>query len=54
MTENKKPDYYCSKCGLSVIVIPDQKPIKACACADASIIANMEASVIRNTGGVNV
>jgi hypothetical protein len=43
--------YSCSKCGLSVIVIPEQKPIKACKC-EGTIIANMDATVIRATGGI--
>lgn len=45
--------YSCSKCGLAVIVIPNEKPIKACNCENAAIVANMEATVIRSTGGLN-
>jgi hypothetical protein len=40
----KKPAYYCSKCGTAVIVVPNEKPIKACKC-NAPIHANMEATV---------
>lgn len=46
--------YSCSKCGMAVIVIPDEKPIKACKCEGATIIANMEATVIRSSGGIKV
>ena len=44
--------YSCSKCGMAVIVIPNEKPIKACKCEVATIVANMEATVIRASGGV--
>lgn len=44
--------YSCSKCGLAVIVIPNEKPIKACKCEGATIVANMEATVIRASGGI--
>lgn len=37
----EQPKYSCSKCGLAVIVIPNEKPIKACKC-EAPIIASME------------
>ncbi len=37
---------------MAVIVVPNEKPIKAYKCEDASIIANMQATVIRNTGGI--
>ncbi len=47
-----KSKYSCSKCGMAVVVIPNEKPIKACKCEGATIIANMEATVIRNTGGI--
>lgn len=55
MTEvkDKKPAYYCSKCELAVIVIPNEKPIKACTCDGASIIADMEAVAIRSKGSFN-
>lgn len=46
------PKYSCSNCGMAVIVIPDEKPIKACKCKNATVVANMEATVIRNTGGI--
>jgi len=46
------PKYSCSKCGLAVIVIPNGKPIKACKCEGATIVADMEATVIRASGGV--
>lgn len=45
-------DYTCSKCGKAVIVVPNEKPIKACECKDATIIANMDATVIRSSGGI--
>ena len=44
--------YSCSKCGMAVIAIPNEKPIKACKCEGATIVANMEATVIRASGGV--
>ena len=44
--------YSCSKCGMAVIVIPNEKTIKACKCEGATIVANMEATVIRASGGV--
>jgi len=47
-------EYSCSNCGMAVIVIPDEKPIKACKCENATIIANMEATVIRASGGIKV
>lgn len=39
-----EPKYYCNKCKLAVIALPDGKILKACKC-EASIIANMEATV---------
>lgn len=45
-------NYSCSKCGVAVIVIPNEKPVKACKCENATIIANMEATVIRASGGI--
>jgi len=48
----EKPKYQCSKCGMAVIVVPDEKPIKACKCEGATIVANMEATVIRCKGDV--
>lgn len=42
--------YKCSKCGLAVIVLPEQPPIRACKCNEA-IIA--EASCIaKGNGGI--
>ena len=35
-------NYKCSKCGLAVIVIPNQEPIKACNC-NVAILADMTA-----------
>ena len=35
---------YCSKCGLTVIVLSDARVVKACEC-NAPIIADMEATV---------
>ena len=46
------PKYSCSKCGMAVIVIPNEKPIKACKCENATVIANMEGTVIRASGGI--
>jgi len=37
---------------MAVIVVKGEKPIKACTC-NAPIIVNMEATVVRNTGGLN-
>lgn len=44
--ENKEtiPQYYCAECKKAVIVMPNEKPIKACNC-NASIVANMEGTV---------
>lgn len=36
--------YTCSKCGLAVIVLPNELPIRACKC-NAPIIASMSGSV---------
>lgn len=36
--------YYCSKCKLSVIVLPETEPIKACKCTEP-IVGEMEAVV---------
>jgi len=41
MSKEKLPAYYCSACKTAVIVVPNEKPIKACKC-NAPIIANME------------
>ena len=49
---NDKPKYSCSNCGMAVIVIPNEKPIKACKCENATVVANMEATVIRAFGGI--
>ena len=35
---------YCSKCGLTVVVLSNARVVKACEC-DAPIIADMEATV---------
>jgi hypothetical protein len=48
--------YYCSKCGLAVIVLPNIDPIKACEC-DAPVYAEMSAqpkgkSNINTNGGI--
>lgn len=43
-------EYYCSGCGLAVIVIPGQEPIKACIC-QAPIDAKISA-VAFGIGGV--
>jgi DNA-directed RNA polymerase subunit RPC12/RpoP len=48
----EQPKYVCSNCGMAVIVIPNEKPIKACKCENTTIVANMEATVIRCTGGI--
>lgn len=42
--KEKMPAYYCSKCKTAVIVLKDEKPIKACKC-NAPIVANMEGTV---------
>lgn len=44
-----KPEYCCKACGMAVIVLPDQAPIRACAC-NATIIANMDAVVTEHGG----
>jgi len=42
--------YKCSKCGLAVIILPEQQPIKACNC-EAAIIAEMS-SIAQGQGGI--
>lgn len=42
--------YKCSKCGLAIIILPEQQPIKACKC-ESSIIAEMT-SVAQGHGGI--
>lgn len=42
--------YQCSQCGLAVIVLPNEQPIKGCLC-DAPILANMVATA-HGAGGV--
>lgn len=42
--------YQCSACGLAVIVLNQEKPIRACSC-DAPITANMQAHAY-GSGGV--
>jgi DNA-directed RNA polymerase subunit RPC12/RpoP len=44
--------YKCAECGMAVIVIPDEAPIKACTC-EAAIIAEMEAEAIIH-GGLSI
>lgn len=44
--------YKCSKCGLAVIVIKDEKPIKACNC-NAPIISDMSAVTV-GKGGLKI
>lgn len=44
--------YKCSKCKLSVIILPDKTMIKACTC-DAPIIAEISSNVQAN-GGINI
>lgn len=44
--------YKCSECGLAVIVLPNEKPIKACKC-EAPIIVEMEATAT-GKGGVSL
>ncbi len=44
--------YKCSKCGLAVIVLEGEEPIKACTC-EAAIIAEMEAEATAK-GGLTV
>ena len=41
--------YKCSQCGLAVIVLEGEEPIKACTC-EASIIAEMEAEATAKGG----
>ena len=41
--------YKCSECGLAVIVLPNEAPIKACKC-EGSIIAEMQADAIIHGG----
>jgi hypothetical protein len=50
------PAYYCEKCKLAVIVLPGEKPIRACNC-QAPIVAAMTATVtehhLGSIGGKN-
>lgn len=43
--------YTCSACGLAVLVLPDQEPIRACRCHEkgAGIVASISA-VTRGVG----
>lgn len=41
--------YRCSKCGLGVIIVKDEKPIKACKC-NAPIIVDISATATGNGG----
>lgn len=43
--------YKCSKCNMAVIVIPNEKPIKACNC-EASIIMDMGSVKLTGSGKV--
>lgn len=43
--------YYCSVCKKAVIVIANEKPIKACNC-NGHIIVDCSATVIKNGGGL--
>lgn len=49
---NTAPAYVCSKCGLGVIVVPGEKPIKPCEC-NAPIVTNLSVS-IQGHGGVKM
>jgi hypothetical protein len=42
--------YYCSECGLAVIILPEKEPIKICEC-EAAIVANLQAS-LAGVGGL--
>jgi len=44
--------YKCSECGLAVIVLEGEEPIKACKC-EAPIVAEMEGNAT-GSGGLNV
>lgn len=44
--------YKCAECGMAVIVLPDEAPIKACV-HDAPIIAEMEAEAVVH-GGLSI
>lgn len=44
--------YSCSKCGLGVVVIPNQPPIKACKCK-APITASLSGT-LNGVGGVKI
>ena len=44
--------YKCSKCGIAVIVIPNEEPIKPCKC-DAPITAEASATT-QGSGGVKI
>lgn len=41
--------YKCAQCGLAVIVLAGEEPIKACTC-EAAIIAEMEAEATAKGG----
>lgn len=41
--------YKCSKCGLAVIVLPNQEPIKACKC-EVAIIAEAQSTAFGHGG----
>lgn len=54
--EGKKPHelhttYVCSECGLGVIMIPNQDPIRGCK-HTGSIHAHMAATVLRQKSGL--
>jgi DNA-directed RNA polymerase subunit RPC12/RpoP len=42
-------NYKCSKCGLGVIILPNQEPIKACKC-NATILADIKAHATGHGG----
>lgn len=42
--------YKCKQCNTPVLVVPNEKPVRACNC-NAPIIATMEATVI-GVGGI--
>jgi DNA-directed RNA polymerase subunit RPC12/RpoP len=43
--------YKCSKCGIAVIIIPNENPIRACNCK-ASIIVDMGTAKLTGNGNV--
>lgn len=53
-THKKHTHYECAECGLSVIVIPNREPIRACKHKEAPIIAKIAGTVVRNTSSTGV